>query len=417
MKVFHLILTSIAAAVLLPLWASAQRAAHYDESLIEPYTLPDPLRMESGRKVRSIKQWEQKRRKELINLFSKEVYGYVPGKPEGVHFRELRSGEAFEGRAMRKEIAVYFDAQESDFLVLLMYLPKDVKGPVPAFLGINFFGNYTTTSDPEVGYPSEAEIAADGNGYGDKPRAFQERRWPYEYILSRGYAVATFYSGDVDPDFDDGFKNGVHGTIFKGEKRTGSSWGTISTWAWGLMRAMDYLESDPSIGKVAVIGHSRLGKTALWAGALDERFDMVISNESGCSGAALSRRGIGETVGIIQSKFPHWFCGNYLKYSDNEGALPVDQHELLALVAPRPLYVASADRDIWSDPKGEYLALVGAAPVYELYGFEAVNSEEQPPVSLPVAVGRTAYHCRHGRHDIVLYDWIQYLNFADKFLR
>lgn len=417
MKGLRIILTSIALAMLFPLGTSAQKAANYDESLIKPYSLPDPLRMESGCKVRSVRQWEKKRRPELIRLFSEEVFGYVPGKPEGVHFRELTFGEAFDGKALRKEIAVYFDAEETDSLVLLLYLPKEAKGPVPAFLGINFFGNYTTTLDPEVTYPSEAERAADGNGYGEKARGFQARRWPYECILSRGYAVATFYCGDVDPDFDDGFTNGVHGTIYKAKMRTGSSWGTISTWAWGLMRAMDYLESDSSIGKVAVIGHSRLGKTALWAGALDERFSMVISNESGCTGAALSRRAIGETVGVIQSKFPHWFCRNYLKYSDKENTLPVDQHELLALVAPRPLYVASADGDKWSDPKGEYLSLLGAAPVYELYGLEALKDLDQPRVSFPVSAGRSAYHLRHGRHDIVLYDWIQYLNFADQFLK
>ena len=223
MKGLRIILTSIALAMLFPLGTSAQKAANYDESLIKPYSLPDPLRMESGRKVRSVRQWEKKRRPELIRLFSEEVFGYVPGKPAGVHFRELTFGEAFDGKALRKEMAVYFDAEETDSLVLLLYLPKEAKGPVPAFLGINFFGNYTTTLDPEVAYPSEAQRAADGNGYGEKARGFQARRWPYEYILSRGYAVATFYCGDVDPDFDDGFTNGVHGTVFKGEKRTGSS--------------------------------------------------------------------------------------------------------------------------------------------------------------------------------------------------
>lgn len=415
MKRVKIILASVAAAMLFTLGAAAQNGANYDESLIKPYSLPDPLRMENGRKVRSVKQWEKNRRPELIKLFSQEVFGDVPGRPEGEHFRELTSGEAFDGKAIRKEIAVYFDAEETDSLVLLLYVPKSAEGPVPAFLGINFRGNYATTHDPQVTYPSAERIASIGNGYGDNPRGEYAKRWPYEYIISRGYAVATFYSGDLDPDFDDGFKNGVHGSIFKGEKRTASSWGTISTWAWGLMRAMDYLETDSNIGKVAVIGHSRLGKTALWAGALDERFYMVISNESGCSGAALSRRAIGETVGIIQSKFPHWFCGNYLKYSDKEESLPVDQHELLALIAPRPLYVASADRDQWSDPKGEYLALKEAAPVYKLYGLEAIEADEQPKVSFPVTVGNTAYHLRHGRHDIVLYDWIQFLNFADRY--
>ena len=389
----------------------------YDESKIPEYTLPDPLVTADGVIVRSKKQWEKKRRPELLKLFEEEMFGTMPGKPSGLHFEVLsEASDALGGKATRKEVAIYFDKDKNSNMVLLMYIPNGVKGPVPAFLGINFKGNHATTNDPHVGMPSEEKVAGYGPSYKLSPRGDKASRWPYEYIINSGYAVVTCAREDIDPDWHDGFKNGVHAVMDGDKPRAADSWGTIAAWSWGLSRAMDYLATDNMIDhrKVAVVGHSRLGKAALWAGATDRRFALVISNNSGCSGAALSRRVYGEHLAFINTTFPHWFCTNYHKYNGKENELPFDQHELIALIAPRPVYVASASKDDWADPKGELLALTNASKVYELYGYERFDMKELPPVNTAVHTERMAYHLREGKHDITLYDWQQYVAFANR---
>ncbi len=408
------------AFIFIPMTASlAQPKANYEESKVGEYTLPDPLRMENGDPVTDAKTWREKRRPELLRLFETQVYGRAPGRPAGFSFEKTSEDKnALGGAATRREIAIYLTKDHSGpRLDLLVYIPNGASRPVPAFLGLNFEGNHTVNSDPGIALKKTIK---NSTNIVDVPRGHEASRWQVEKILGRGYALATMYYGDIDPDYDDGFQNGVHPLFYKpGEKRPGADgWGSIAAWAWGLSRALDYLEADQDINarQVAVMGHSRLGKTALWAGASDERFAMTISNDSGCGGAALSRRDFGETVKIINTAFPHWFCSNFKKYNSNEAACPVDQHELIALCAPRPVYVASAAEDLWADPKGEFLGAKKAEPVYLLLGKEGLPTESMPSTSQPV-MGTIGYHIRPGKHDVTAYDWDQYLNFADKHFR
>ena len=405
--------------------SSAQsRGINQDESKVPPYVLPDTLRLADGARVTTRQSWETKRRPEIFRLFETQMYGCSPGRPAGMRFVVTATDtNALGGRAIRKEVTIHLSkSPEAPEIHLLMYLPKGSRERLPVFLVPNFGGNQTVNADPGITL-QEQWVRLEKKGPWSRRLAAETSRgkdadsWPVEKILQRGYALATFHYWEVEPDDADAHADSVRSAFPSSDtgKQGPEEWGAIAAWAWGLSRAMDYLETDPAIqaSKVALMGHSRLGKTALWAGARDQRFAIVISNDSGEGGAALSRRWFGETVDRINTVFPHWFCGNYKQYGNNEDKLPMDQHMLLALMAPRPVYVASAEQDLWADPKGEFLAALNAEPVYRLYGLEGLGTAEMPAAEQPIGKF-IAYHVRRGKHAVTAYDWDRYLDFADR---
>jgi hypothetical protein len=394
-------------------------AANYDESKAGAYTLPDPLLLANGKTVRDASTWKNQRRPEILRLFESEVYGKSAPKPSKLEFEVTsREAKALRGDATRKEVTIWLTPKQK--MHLLVYLPNDTKRPYPMFLGLNFRGNHAVADDPGITMSTAWMREAPGvenHRATEASRGTEAGRFQVKTVLSRGYAVATVYYGDIFPDRKDALADSIIPHFYRQGQTAPDpgQWNALAAWAWGLSRVMDYFEKDRDIDSkhVAVWGHSRLGKAALWAGATDQRFAMVISNESGEGGAALARRNFGETVERINTSFPHWFCANYKKYNKDVAALPVDQHELLALIAPRPLYVASAEGDQWSDPRGEFLSAVGAGPVYSLFRATGLGTDQMPGLHQPI-MNDIGYHIRAGKHDVTEYDWEQFLTFADK---
>ena len=374
--------------------SKARQNVNYDEDKVPSYTLPDPLAASDGSKITSAREWTKSRRNEVLELFRENIYGRIPNTPYRKIFKTVNEDKnAMGGSATLKQIDIIIEAEKGSLTIhMSLFVPNNVPGPVPVILLIN--------NRP----PSNI----------DPTRKVKSEFWPAEEVIARGYAIAAFYNDDVDNDKFDNFNNKIHALLDQ-EPRPDNAWGTIAAWAWGASRCMDYLEKDKDIDnkKVAVVGHSRGGKTSLWAGAEDERFAMVISNESGTTGASLARRRFGETVQIINTSFPHWFCMNYRKYNNNEDALPVDQHMLMALTAPRILYVACASKDLWGDPKGSYLALYHSLPVFQLLGTKSTLPETLPPLNKPVRSGKVGYHVRAGGHNMLLQDWNAFMDMGD----
>lgn len=422
--------------VVLPLsMIAAQKSEisiNYEEAKVPAYTLPDPLVAADGSRVRDAATWRTRRRPELLELFSREVYGRTPGgRPRYLHWVVTSVDRAaLGGRAVRKEVTVWFTEQrDGPQMHLLIYQPAgapDGHAPWPVFLGLNFYGNQCVHPDPGITLSTAWMRSNPGfkivnNRATEGTRGVHASLWDIETVLSRGYATATVYYGDLCEDRAEGLL-GPLGAMFgtkSVEERRPDEWGAIGLWAWGLSRALDYLQSDPEIDgrRVAVHGHSRLGKTALWAGAQDERFALVISNDSGCGGAALSMRVYGENVERINTSFPFWFARGFRAYNRREASLPIDQHELIALIAPRAVHVASAEDDQWADPRGEFLAAKHAEPVYALFGRRGLGVADMPAVHQPALGDGLAYHIRTGKHDITAYDWARYLDHADRVLK
>ncbi len=375
-------------------------------------------------------------RSEILDLFATQVYGRTPKEMARVRFNGgalAERGSAFNGKANRKQLTINLSqGTESRLIHVLLYLPANINTPVPVIVGLNFGGNQTVAADPKIALN---DIWVRG-GPGNSPSVNNERskfvkqgstndsrgkaasQWQVEKILSHGYALATAYYGDIEPDFSGAMEQGIRALFLQpGQTRwPADSWGALGAWAWGLSRIADYLQSDPAIDSkhIAIFGFSRLGKAALWAAAQDHRFELVLSNESGVGGASLYRAKSAETIDHLNTAFPHWFCANFHQYMGHPERLPVDGNLLLSLIAPRPLYVGSAEQDTFSCPPAEFLSTVLASKVYRLLGKRALGgNEHMPPVNQPAIEGDVAYHVRTGKHNVTEFDWEQYLHFMD----
>ena len=487
----------------------------YDKNKIPKYTLPDPLISSNGKKVKSINEWNNTRRKELINLFSNNLYGQIPGKFKKFKIINKKTDKSFlNSLATKKEIRIQFN--EKLFIDLLIFIPNNIVKPIPIFLGMNFFGNHSIVEDDEVEISERiilesnltyqknsgmkkyltkirfdkdsllsADLQEDNKGFdgvvhggeriycdeemigriqfnkyikkldlyeataylpielyksnlelnvavhnsfakakiidfnAQEERGIAKSRWPLKKILNNGYGVATFYYGDVDPDYDDGFQNGIHQFFYESNQKypKANEWGSISAWASGLSYCMDYFTIDKDINekKVAVFGLSRLGKAAIWASALDQRFALTISGNSGNGGPTIWRRKIGETLYSMNKRYPHWLCQNANLYNHKEEQLPIDQHSLLSLIAPRPLLVASAATDPLADPLGEFSGVKEASKVYEFLDTEGLGTNEIPDYGDFINT-KLGYYIRLGKHDITEIDWHNFISFAKKYL-
>ena len=394
---------------------------NYDEALVGSYTLPDPLVLANGKPVRDAKTWLQKRRPEIVSLFEDNQFGRSPGRPKDMSFDVFDKGTpALDGKAVRRQVTVYFSSDKNGpKMDLLIYLPAAARKPVPLLLNLSFSANSTTVDDPGIkpgeiwGRDKKRVPASQGRSFG---------RLNIAPLLAQGIGVATVYYGDIDPDFEGGIPYGVRSLYLKpGQKEPApNEWGAISAWAWGLSRALDYLETDKGVDakRVGIFGISRLGKTVLWAGAHDPRFALVIASCSGEGGAALSRRNYGETVKhlVAPTRYTYQFAANYQKYADHLDQLPFDAHMLISLIAPRPVLLQTGDTDFWSDPKGEFLSAVAAGSVYRLLGSQGLETDRMPVAGQPI-MNTLGYYMHAGGHGTILSDWDQFIKFLEVHLR
>lgn len=369
-------------------------AQNYDESKVPAYTLPEILLSENKQKISSVKDWEKVRRPEILSLFEKNLYGTMPKKFDRIAFKvKNEDKKAMNGKAHLKEVEIAVtNNQETVRINLVLFVPTQVKKPAPAFLLINNRGKNNTS-------PTRDTLS---------------EFWPAEQVIDAGYAIAAFHYSDAAPDDKNNFQNEVL-RLYPEQLKADDGMKAIGSWAWAASRVMDYFEKDKDIdaSKVTVTGHSRGGKASLWTAAQDQRFAMCVTNCSGNSGAALSHRRFGETITRINTTFPHWFNNNYKKYNNNEDALPLDQHMLIALIAPRPVYVTNASLDLWADPTGTFMAEKEAEKVYQLYKLQSSLPATPPALNTPFVKPPLAYHNREGKHDLTAYDWAQFVKTAD----
>jgi hypothetical protein len=378
--------------------------------------LPDPLQMSDGTEVKTAKQWEQKRRPELKRLFQEQMYGQIPPKPKKMDFKVVSEDDNFlDGKAVLKNVTISFGSPDAPKIDLMVISPKGKQGS-PAFLALNFCGNHAIVNDAGVpltrGWLSSNCKGCTNNHATDAARGAQANDWPVEEIIRRGYALATFCNTDVDSDRAD-VSDGVYKWL--NPNAPAHNRGTIAAWAWGFHRAMDYLVTDKAIDpkRVATVGHSRNGKTALLAAAMDERFALAIPHQAGCGGTAPSRGKVGESVTRINTSFPHWFNAEFKKYNDTPEKLPFDQNCLVALMAPRPVLFSNAQEDQWANPDGQFEVLRAAEPVYKLLKAGGLDADKMPELNKLVN-SNLGYFIRPGKHSMTKEDWMIFLDFADK---
>jgi hypothetical protein len=425
MKTFRLVLSGFLLLAVGAVQAAQPSERNTDESKVGSYTLPELLVTQDGRPVADVALWRNVRRGELLAGFAASTYGRTPALPVQPRATIIATRrDAVDGLATRTLVEIRFFADPAaPKITLMLYVPNAVRGPAPVLLGLNYYGLASVEADPTLPLTDQwmrptKEMGIVNNRATAATRGIHAWRWPLALALKRGYAVATYFYGDLEPDHPDGWRDGLRGYLMKREGRTArgpDEWGAIGVWAWGLSRAREYLATLPAVDarRITVFGHSRHGKTALWAGAQDEAFAAVISNDSGEGGASLGRRDFGERVADSVRVNIFWYCENYRSWVGRASARPVDQHMLLALCAPRPLYVASATLDLGADPRGEFLAAVHAGPAYALFGYKGLGTADWPPPDTPIGQ-RIGYHLRTGEHDITAYDWAQFIAFLDR---
>ncbi|MEJ2077331.1 MAG: acetylxylan esterase [Acidobacteriota bacterium] len=371
---------------------------NYDEAKAGGYTLPDPLILNNGRTVRDAETWWKQRRPEILEHFEKEVYGRIPKATPKVTFEVTETDtSALEGRAVKKTVVGHIDNSRypaaTPSIEITLYVPAKATGPVPLMVIVGgFFGPFPGQPRPQG------------------PSAMDQ-------VLALGWAFATVDTGAIQMDSGAGLDKGIIGLVNRGRSRKPDQWGVLAAWSWGLSRALDYFETDKSIDskRIGIEGHSRWGKTALLAGALDRRWAIVYSSCSGSMGASLEKRNWGETIDNVAGVDEyHWMAGNFLKFGGHWAEMPVDAHELIALVAPRPIFVTGGTQDQWSDPHGEFLACVGADPVYRLLGKKGLGTTEMPAPDVALTEGDLAFREHEGGHTDLL-DWPVFLKFAQRY--
>jgi hypothetical protein len=395
---------------------------NYEEDKVGSYTLPDLLTGSDGKLVKDTKTWLKKRRPELLKLVEEIQFGKMPPRPGDLSFEVFDQGTpAFNGKAIRKQVTVYFTKDKNQKMNLLIYLPAGARKKVPLLLNISFAAPNQIIDDTGIRI-GEIWVPAEGKKIkADQPSRFGKMN--IEQFIDAGFGFATVYYGDIEPDFKDGIKFGIRKVYLKNGQTApaNNEWGAISAWAWGLSRAMDYFETDKQIDakRIAVQGASRLGKTVLWTGIRDTRFKMVIASISGEGGAAIARRNYGETIQHITdpTRYYYQFAPNYHSYSQRVDQLPFDAHALVALMAPRPLLLQTGSTDYWSDPKGEFLSAVAASPVYKLFGETGPTVDQLPPPNdTSQLLNKLGYYMHEGGHSVLPQDWTHFIAYMKKYL-